>query len=135
MSMPDLNTTGSFCMDPAVVVWTLVRELVTQQRSLAQVERTLLAIQADHSDDVDEMLSLSYDLKTFSDLVALKELWYARTLPTMIAQLALVLEVHETFGDDTVTIEDPVDAALWRSKYFVALEDLTITRPSDRRRA
>jgi len=135
MSMPDLNAVGPFCIDPAAMVWTLVSDLVTQQRSLAQVERTLLATQADHSGNVDEMLSLSYDLKTFSDLAALKELWYARTQPAMIAQLALALEAHETFGDGMVTIEDPLDASLWRNKYFVALEDSTVTPPPEWRSA
>ncbi len=53
----------------------------------------------------------------------------------MIAQLALALEVHQTFGDGIVTIEDPLDASLWRNKYFVALEDLTVTPPPEWRSA
>lgn len=133
MSMPDMNVPGPFCMDPAAVVWTLVRELAKQQRSVVQIERTLLAIQAEYADKAEEVLSLSYDLKNISDLVALKALWYTRTLPGIVAQLALALEVHETFGDRQVTIEDSVDADFWRSKYFVALDDMTVSMPHDRK--
>lgn len=130
MSMPDMNEPGPFYMDPAAAVWNLVRELVKQQRFVVQVERILAAMQAEHADNADEILSLSYDLKNVCDLVALRKLWYTRTLPSVVAQLALALEVHETFGDGAVTIDDPIDAALWRSKYFVAVGDMTVTSPA-----
>lgn len=135
MEMPDMNESGPFCMDPVATVWTLVGELVKQQRSVVQVERMLAAMQAEHADQDREVLSLAYDLKNVCDLAALRELWYTRTLPSMVAQLALALEVHETFGDGTVRIDDPIDASLWRSKYFVAMQDMTASRTPDRKRA
>ncbi|BBX42053.1 hypothetical protein [Mycobacterium simiae] len=135
MEMPDMNESGPFCMDPVATVWKLVGELVKQQRSVVQVERMLAAMQAEHADQDREVLSLAYDLKNVCDLAALRELWYTRTLPSMVAQLALALEVHETFGEGTVTIDDPIDASLWRSKYFVAMQDMTASRTPDRKRA
>jgi hypothetical protein len=129
MSMPDMETQGPFRMDPAVVVWTLVRELLEQQRSLVQLEQTLAAVKAQHADNYDEVVSLTYDLKNLSDLVALRRLWYSKGLPSMLAKLSVALEAHETFGDQALSIDDPVDAELWRSKYFVAVDDLSITVP------
>jgi hypothetical protein len=136
MSMPDMNAEGPFCMDPAVAVWTLVRELVTQQRSVARVGRTLAALQAQHADNnYEEIISLSDDLKNASDMVALKHMWYTKTLPSLVAQFALVLEVHDTFGDGPVTIDNPIDAALWRNKYFVAVDDLTVTSSAQQKKS
>lgn len=129
MSMPDMETQGPFRMDPAIVVWTLVRELLEQQRSLVQLEQTLAAVKAQHADNYDEVASLTYDLKNLSDLVALRRLWYSKGLPSMLAKLSVALEAHETFGDQALSIDDPVDAELWRSKYFVAVDDLSITAP------
>lgn len=126
MSMPDMETQGPFRMDPAVVVWTLVRELLDQQRSLVQLEQTLAAVKAQHADNYDEVVSLTYNLKNLSDLVALRRLWYSKGLPSMLAKLSVALEAHETFGDQAVFIDDPVDAELWRSKYFVAVNDLSV---------
>ncbi|WP_068178651.1 hypothetical protein [Mycobacterium sp. UM_CSW] len=104
MSIPDGPTAGSFRLDPAADVWTLVRELVAGQRRIAEIEQMLTAAQAEPANDVDEMLSLSFGPKNDSDLAMLKALWYQRTLPKLIAQLGLALEVHEAFGD-------PIDAA------------------------
>ncbi|OMB99082.1 hypothetical protein A5739_04750 [Mycobacterium colombiense] len=129
MSMPDMETQGPFHMDPAVVVWTLVRELLEQQRSLVQLEQTLDAVKAQHANNYDEVVSLTYDLKNLSDLVALRRLWYSKGLPSMLAKLSVALEAHETFGDQELSIDDPVDAELWRSKYFVAVNDLSVTPP------
>lgn len=129
MSMPDMEAQGPFRMDPAVVVWTLVRELLEQQRSLVQLEQTLAAVKAQHVDNYDEVVSLTYDLKNLSDLVALRRLWYSKGLPSMLAKLSVALEAHETFGDQALSIDDPVDAELWRSKYFVAVNDLSVTLP------
>lgn len=134
MSMPDMDGEGPFHLDPTASVWSLVRELVERQRSAVGLQRTLAAIQAEHSGRPEEIISLKDDLKNVSDLVALRELWYSSGLPSMVAKLALVLEVHETFGDSEVTIDEPVDAALWRNKYFVALDDLTFSLPADRGR-
>ncbi|OBH44134.1 hypothetical protein [Mycobacterium mantenii] len=127
MSMPDMDAQGPFRIDPADAVWALVRELIEQQHSVVQLEQTLAAIKADHADDFDEVVSLTCDLKNLSDLAALRRLWYSRGLPGMLAKLAVALEAHETFGDHAVTIDDPVDAELWRSKYRVAVDDLTVT--------
>ncbi|OBH57574.1 hypothetical protein A5682_19815 [Mycobacterium mantenii] len=129
MSMPDMDAQGPFRIDPADAVWALVRELIEQQHSVVQLEQTLAAIKADHADDFDEVVSLTCDLKNLSDLAALRRLWYSRGLPGMLAKLAVALEAHETFGDHAVTIDDPVDAELWRSKYRVAVDDLTVTLP------
>jgi hypothetical protein len=112
-------------MDPDTAVWTLVRELVTQQRSVAKIERKLMAIQADHAARPENIVSLRNDLKNASDLAALHHLWRTKTLPSLVAQLAVTLEVHDAFGGEPITIDDPVDAALWKSKYFVAVEDMT----------
>jgi hypothetical protein len=128
MSTPDMNADGPFCMDPADAVWTLVRQLIKQQRYITRVERLLLAFQAQHADNkYEEIISLSDDLKNATDVVALKRMWYAENLPTLVAQLTLVLEVHDTFGDGPVTVDDPIDAALWRNKYFVAVDDLKVS--------
>ncbi|CAM3134682.1 hypothetical protein MYCO108962_01215 [Mycobacterium colombiense] len=116
-------------MDPAVAVWSLVRELIEQQRSLAQLEQTLAAVKAEHADNLDEVVSLSYDLKNLSDLAGLRRLWYSKRLPSILAKLAVALEAHERFGDHALSIDDPVDAELWRSKYFVAMDDLTVAMP------
>ncbi|WP_156749264.1 hypothetical protein [Mycobacterium sp. 1165196.3] len=116
-------------MDPAVAVWSLVRELIEQQRSLAQLEQSLAAVKAEHANNADEVVSLTYDLKNLSDLVGLRQLWYSKGLPSMLAKLAVVLEAHETFGDQAFCIDDPVDAELWRGKYFVAVADLTLATP------
>lgn len=131
MSMPDMETDGPFHMDPAVAVWTLVRELLEQQRSLVQLEQTLAAVKAQHADNYDEVASLNYDLKNLSDLVALRRLWYSKGLPSMLAKLLVALEAHETVGDQVLSIDDPVDAELWRSKYFVAVNDLSVTLPGN----
>ncbi|OBH62106.1 hypothetical protein A5685_02255 [Mycobacterium colombiense] len=131
MSMPDMEAQGPLWMDPAVVVWSLVRELIDQQRSLVQLEQTLAAVKAEHADNFDEIVSLTYDLKNLNDLVTLRRLWYSKGLPSMLAKLAVVLEAHETFGDQALSIDDPVDAELWRSKYFVAVDDLTVVLPQN----
>lgn len=114
-------------MDPAVVVWTLVRELLDQQRSLVRLEQTLAAVKSQHADDYGEVVSLTYDLKNVSDLVALRRLWYSKGLPNMLAKLSVALEAHETVGDQALSIDDPVDAELWRSKYYVAVNELSVT--------
>lgn len=129
MSMPDMEAHGPFRMDPAVAVWSLVRELIEQQRSLAQLEQTLATVKAEHADNLDEVVSLSYDLKNLGDLAGLRRLWYSKGLPSMLAKLAVALEAHERFGDHALSIDDPVDAELWRSKYFVAMDDLTVAMP------
>jgi hypothetical protein len=129
MSMPDMEAQGPFRLDPAVAVWSLVRELIEQQRSLVQLEQTLAAVKAEHADNADEVVSLTYDLKNLSDLVDLRRLWYSKGLPSMLAKLAVVLEAHETFGDQAFSIDDPVDAELWRGKYFVAVDDMTVAMP------
>lgn len=116
-------------MDPAVAVWSLVRELIDQQRSLVQLEQTLAAVKAEHANNIDEVVSLTYDLKNLSDLVGLRRLWYSKGLPSMLAKLAVVLEAHETFGGQAFSIDDPVDAELWRGKYFVAVDDMTVALP------
>jgi hypothetical protein len=104
MSIPDGPTAGSSGLDPDAVVWTLARELVAGQRRIVEIEEMLAAGQAEPANHVDDMLSLSFGLKNDSDLAMLKALWYQRTLPKLIARLAVVLEVHEAFGD-------PIDAA------------------------
>lgn len=129
MSMPDMEAQGPFRMDPAVAVWSLVRELIEQQRLLVQLEQTLAAIKAEHANNIDEVVSLTYDLKNLSDLVGLRRLWYSKGLPSMLAKLAVVLEAHETFGGQAFAIDDPVDAELWRGKYFVAVDDMTLATP------
>lgn len=129
MSMPDMEAHGPLRMDPSGAVWSLVRELIEQQRSLVQLEQTLAAVKAEHADNLDEVVSLTCDLKNLSDLATLRGLWYSKGLPSMLAKLAVVLEAHETFGDQALSIDDPVDAELWRSKYFVAVDDLTATPP------
>jgi len=133
--MPDMEAEGPFCINPAAAVWALARELIQQQHSVTQLERMLAAIQAEHLDSSEEVISLGYDLKNVSDLVDLKWLWYSKTLPSLVAKFAVALEAHETFGDGTVTIDDPIDAGLWRSKYFVAVDDMTVTLPPRPRKA
>jgi hypothetical protein len=134
MNMPDMDGQGPFCIDPTAVVWTLASELVEQQRSIAQLERMLAAIRAEHIGRPEEIRSLNYDAKNASDLVSLKRLWYEKTLPSMIAKLAVALEAHQTFGDAIVTIDDPIDAAVWKNKYFVAVDDMTvISRPNPKK--
>jgi hypothetical protein len=133
--MPEMGTQGPFSIEPATAVWTLVRELVKQQRSIAQVGQMLAAIQTEHVDSPEEVISLNYDVKNVSDLAALKWLWYSKTLPDMVAKFAVALEAHETFGDAAVTIDDPIDAAVWRSKYFAAVDDMTVTLAPNPRKA
>ena len=103
--------------------------MLEQQRSLVQLGQTLAAVKAQHADNYDEVASLNYDLKNLSDLVALRRLWYSKGLPSMLAKLSVALEAHETVGDQVLSIDDPIDAELWRSKYFVAVDDLSITVP------
>ncbi len=124
--MPEMDTQGPFSIEPATAVWTLVRELVKQQRSIAQLEQKLAAMQTEHFESSDEVTSLNYDVKNLSDLASLKWHWYSKTLPSMVAKFAVALEAHETFGNAAVTINDPIDAAVWRSKYFVAVGDMTV---------
>ncbi|OBI24921.1 hypothetical protein A5709_09995 [Mycobacterium sp. E1386] len=135
MSIPDMDAQGPFRMDPAAAVWSIVRDLVERQRSMAELQRKLTAIQAKHAGQSEEIIGLNDDLKNVSDLVALRDLWYSKGLPSMVAKLALVLEVRDTLGDSEVTIDDPTDAALWRNRYFVAVDDLTFSLPPDRRRS
>jgi hypothetical protein len=132
--MPDMDARGPFCIDPAAAVWTLVRELIEQQQLIAQLDRMLAALQAEHLNSPDEVIRLNYGLKNVSDLVALKLHWYSKTLPSIVAKFAVALEAHETFGDSAVTIDDPIDAGAWRSKYFVAVDDLTVTSPPNKGR-
>jgi hypothetical protein len=127
--MPDMDSQGPFCIDPAAAVWTLARELIEHQQLIAQLDRMLAALQAEHVNSPDEVMSLSYGAKNVSDLVALKLHWYSKTLPSIVAKFVVALEAHETFGDRAVTIDDPIDAGAWRSKYFVAVDDLTVTSP------
>lgn len=126
MSMPDMNAQGPFCVDPGAAVWTLVRDLVHQQHSIAELGQMLAAIRAEHVANPEEMISLDFDLKTFSDLATLKVQWYYQTLPSLVAKLEVLSEMHETFGDGPVAIDDLVDAALWRNKYHVALNAMTV---------
>jgi hypothetical protein len=133
--MPDMNAQGPFCTNPSQLIRALVRDLVKQQRSIVDVERRLTALQAKHSGSFDEIVSLTHEPKNSSDLVALKELWCSKLLPSMVAKLAFALEVYDTYGDREVTVDDPFYADLWRSKYFAALDDMAMTMPPDQQRA
>lgn len=126
MSMPDMHGHGPFRINPTVAIWVLVSELIGQQRTVVRLEQTLAAIKAEHAESSGEVISLTYDLKNLSDLAALTRLWYSKALPSMLAKLAVTLEAHETFRDQAVTIDDPVEAELWRSRYFAAVDDLTV---------
>jgi hypothetical protein len=133
MNMPDMDANGPVSMEPAVVVWTLARELVEQQRLIAQLERKIADMQAKHLDDPEAVMSLAYVAKNLSDINTLRRLWYSKALPSLVAKFAVVLDAHETFGDGSMTIDDPMDAALWRTKYYVEVEDMTVTLPADDR--
>ncbi len=133
--MPDMDARGPLCLDPAAAVWALARELIEQQQAIVQLERMLAAVQAEHVDSPEEVISLNYDFKNISDLVSLKLLWYSKTLPSMVAKFAVALEAHETFGDDVVTIQDPIEVAVWNNKYFVAVDEMTADLPPNARKA
>ncbi len=127
MNMPDINANGPLCINPAAAVWTLARELVDRQRSIAELERSLAAMLAENVDIPEEIISLNCAEKNAADLLALKWLWYSKTLPSLIAKFAVALEAHETVGDGAMTTDDPLDVAVWRNKYIVAFNDMTIT--------
>jgi hypothetical protein len=131
MSMPDMDSDGPFSIDPAVAVWALARELVEGQRVVAELGRSISAMQARHFDDPDPAINFVREQKSISDINTLRSLWYSKTLPGLIAKFAIALEAHETCSDGSIVVNDPIDAALWRSKYFVTVENLTVTSSRD----
>lgn len=129
MSIPDMNAQGPLRINPSRAIWTLARELVDQQRSIVEIERRLAAMRAKHAENLGEISSLTSEPKSAGDLIALQQLWYSKLLPSTVAKIAFTLEVYETYGDRDVSIDDPFDADLWRSKYLNAVNQMTPATP------
>jgi hypothetical protein len=43
----------------------------------------------------------------------------SRRLPSLIAAMRLVLEVYYTFGPGMIRLDDPIEAGIWNSNFFV----------------
>jgi hypothetical protein len=110
---------AEFSMNPVAAVWDLAREFLRQQRTMADLERKTLALQAEPASGdlpavhqlVDEMTKLRNTIRYTS-------------LPSLAASFALALEVYDTFGPGTHTVTDVVEAVVW-NKFFVARSEMT----------
>ncbi|WP_094287391.1 hypothetical protein [Mycobacterium lehmannii] len=119
--MPEDQPTRSddavFSMAPQEVLWSLARQFVDGQRTIAQLTRTAHTIRNAASDDPEAAEALADFDKTVNE-------WLTEALPSLAASMKVAIEVHETFGPGMTTVEDPTDAAIWNNKYFVWFKEL-----------
>lgn len=119
----DHGPDGVFAMDPDPTLREIARRIVLGQANIAGLLRHAATLRANAPDDPD--------VSTFlADLDGTVESWHGEALPSLVASLKLALEVHDTFGGQAVTIDDPLDAALWNNKYFAWTRELS-GRPLD----
>ncbi|QIV79668.1 hypothetical protein [Mycolicibacterium frederiksbergense] len=122
--MSDSHTAGSsnegaFMMDPDSTLRELARHLVEGQQTIATLTRTAAKVRATASPDNAPAKEL---LAAFDDTT---HRWLTEELPALVASMQLALEVHDTFGPGMASIDDPIEAAIWNNKWFVAEHELS----------
>jgi len=124
--MVDGNGTSpeaAFSMKPVDVIEGLARQLVGDQRRLAEMRQTFESLPAGTPDHAVSQARAIVD-ETVSD-------WHNKQLPNLAASFRLALEVLDTFGPDGVSVEDATEAAIWNNKYFVWLREFGGVAPAD----
>jgi len=105
-----------FVMDPEATLWTLARQLVSHQRTYAELRR---------SAETARRLPDSAELRrVVADFEALERSWHGETLPSIIASMQVAIEVWDTFGPGRTEVADDLEAAVWNNKYFVWVKEL-----------
>jgi hypothetical protein len=101
-----LGSWSTFAMNPVAVIEALARQPVGQQRSIAALEEKAAALPRDSPDPA---------VRDLLDRISrARRDWVRGGLPTLTASFQLALEVLDTFGPDGVSIEDPIEAAVWK---------------------
>ena len=111
-----MSQESHFAMDPEKTMWTLARQLVSGQRSVAQLHRSAEAAQ--RLPDSPELRNVAADCEL------LQRKWEGETLPSLVASMQLAIEVFDTFGSGLAQISDDLEAAAWNNKYFVWKNEL-----------
>ena len=109
---PGPTSDEMFAMDPQQALLELARHLIEGQNVLAELSGTARAAQslAPRNQQAQALLT---------EVDHIRQQWHTKALPSLAAAMKVALEVYDTFGSGTTTIEDPTEAALWNNKFVV----------------
>ncbi|BBX30444.1 hypothetical protein GCM10009632_06100 [Mycolicibacterium alvei] len=111
-------------VDPQGAVISLARLVVNGQKMLntmREAAETAQSAQGVAPDQARRVVDKSRDFE---------QDWNDEKLPLLIVSMRLALEVLDTFGPEGVTVEDPIEAAIWNNKPHVWLNEVKAQRNS-----
>ncbi|WP_454231336.1 hypothetical protein [Mycolicibacterium fortuitum] len=111
-------------VDPQATVINLARLVVNGQKMVCTMRKaaeTAKAAQGVAPEQVRRVVDRSRDFERD---------WHDEKLPLLVVSMRLALEVLDTFGPEGVTVDDPIEAAIWSNKSHVWLNEIVQHRNS-----
>ncbi|OBG21609.1 hypothetical protein A5768_26270 [Mycolicibacterium fortuitum] len=112
-------------VDPQGAVINLTRLVVNGQKMLCTMREAAKAAEAAQGLAPEQARRVVDKSRDF------EQDWNDKKLPLLIVSMRLALEVLDTFGPEGVTVDDPIEAAIWNNKTHVWLKEIEAQRNSE----